>query len=484
MFLKFIKDNYLILLIFLLGLALRIYDLATESIWFDEAFSAAISNNDPFKIMEIVFNRGVEGNPPLYYITLHFWMQAFGDSEFALRLLSALFGTASIIATYALGKLMFNTRAGIMAALILSVSLFHIQFSQEARAYTMMAFFSIMSFYFFIRLTERRHISYGVLYLLSSVLMVYAHYYGIFVLAAQNFFCLTLFVIKRRAGAISITKWIILQLALLASFIPGLMHMMKIRATVQKSFWIEEPTIDILGQYLVRYSGSIYLLIIFTVFLLIALIGIRRISSIPGLKTLFEAPQDENAGPGISTGYRVYLLLLWFLFPIVIPYVISVVSNPMYVARYAISATIAFYLLATYGISGLKSRWVVTAIGIFILALSMAVLPHYYKYPYKHQWREVLEEIEAGAGSGDVVVILPAHEEISAKYYSSRDDIEILPMHERFPSFKNLGDRSVWVVMHAHPENRRQIRQGLSPKYNFELAKGFVRLDLFRLRQK
>ncbi|MCL4243984.1 MAG: hypothetical protein KJ002_02470, partial [Candidatus Dadabacteria bacterium] len=33
----FIRDNYLVLLIFVAGLALRIYAIGSESIWYDEA---------------------------------------------------------------------------------------------------------------------------------------------------------------------------------------------------------------------------------------------------------------------------------------------------------------------------------------------------------------------------------------------------------------------------------------------------------------
>ena len=57
-------------------------------------------------------------------------------------------------------------------------------------------------------------------------------------------------------------------------------------------------------------------------------------------------------------------------------------------------------------------------------------------------------------------------------------------MPKRFPTFQNLRNRSVWVVMHAHPLNRKRIREGLSGTYNFELEKNLVRLDLFRLRHK
>jgi len=162
--LKFIKDNYLIILIFALGLVLRIYDLSAESLWYDESFSATISKKGVMELIKSVLSNGEESNPPLYYILLHFWVLVFGDSEFSLRFPSVVFGSVSIIAIYALGKLLFNKRVGIIAALVITVSVFHIQYSQEARAYSMMALLSIISFYSLIKLTGRRSIFYSALY--------------------------------------------------------------------------------------------------------------------------------------------------------------------------------------------------------------------------------------------------------------------------------------------------------------------------------
>jgi len=483
-FLKFIKDNYLIFLIFALGLVLRIYNLSAESIWFDEAFSVMVSKKGAFELINSVLNNAGEKNPPFYYLLLHFWVLVFGDSEFSLRFLSVIFGSVSIIAIYALGKLLFNKRTGIIAALIIAVSVFQIQYSQEVRAYALVALLSIISYHSLIKLTSRRSITYSVLYLVSSILMLYTHYYGLFVIVAQNIFCLTLFLKQRKTGEISLKRWISLQLILVIAFIPGLMHLLIMKVSMDKSFWIEEPTLELLGQYLVIYSGNVYLLVLFVIFILIVLIGLRWISSVPGLNRVFKTKEDNNTEPGISSGYRVYLLLLWFSVPILIPMLISIISTPMFVARYAITVTLAYYLLASRGIDSLRNRWAVLTIGAIILIFSTVNINAYYNNTYKHQWREVMSEIESNSGYGDIIVVNPAHEQISAKYYKTRDDITLIPMPNRFPTFKNLGTRSVWVVMHAHPTNRKLIREGLSGKYNFELEKHFEKLDLFRLRQK
>ncbi|MEZ4546215.1 MAG: hypothetical protein R3B51_00075 [Thermodesulfobacteriota bacterium] len=60
---QILKDDYLLLLIVLLGLALRIYDLAGESVWFDEAVSIYVSKLDFIEQIKWVAGQSKEGNP-------------------------------------------------------------------------------------------------------------------------------------------------------------------------------------------------------------------------------------------------------------------------------------------------------------------------------------------------------------------------------------------------------------------------------------
>lgn len=482
--LEFIKRNYLIFLIFLLGLALRIYDLASESIWYDEAFSANIIKQKLIPLISAVFSDPKETNPPLYYILLRYWTLIFGNSEFSLRLMSVLFGSASIVAIYALGKLLFNKRAALISALILSVSVCNIEYSQEARAYSMLVLLSIISIYSLVKLTQRKSIYYYVLYIVSNILVLYTHYYGIFFLAAQNIFCLTLFIHKRKAGEITLKKWIVFQILILLAFIPGLIHLFKITTEIQESFWITAPTTETLYHYLRYYSGSVYLLVLFVSFTLISVVGLKRILGVPGLKAIFNSNKDDKPELAISDGYRVYLLVLWFFIPIAIPVIYSFISTPMFVMRYGLIAACAYYLLVSYGISSLKSKWAVLAAGLVILILSVPVLDRYFESVRRPQWREVVAEIEKSAGYNDVIVLQPGQGYLPIKYYQTRDDFLMLQLKEKFPAFKNLGNRSVWVIMTANPQYRKYIRDGLGDRYNFELEKHFVGVDLFRLRRK
>ena len=68
-----------LLSILFVGFLLRIYDLGTESIWYDEGCSLNFAVQE---INNIFFQN--DKSPPLYYLFLHFWIKLFGTSEFFL----------------------------------------------------------------------------------------------------------------------------------------------------------------------------------------------------------------------------------------------------------------------------------------------------------------------------------------------------------------------------------------------------------------
>ena len=84
-----------------------------------------------------------ELNMVLYYTLLREWMH-FGQTEFVIRSLSALFGIAAIPAVYRLGRRLFDVPTGLIAAALLATHSFHIRYSQEARAYSLQVFLLIL----------------------------------------------------------------------------------------------------------------------------------------------------------------------------------------------------------------------------------------------------------------------------------------------------------------------------------------------------
>jgi uncharacterized membrane protein len=482
--LGFLKDNYLIILIFIAGVLTRFYDLGGESVWYDEAVSIAVSKLGFADIIKWVFDNTAETNPPFYYLVLSFWVPVFGDSEFIARVPSAVLGSLSVFAVYAVGKLLYNKKTGLIAALIVAMSVFHIRYAQEARGYTLMVCLMLVSYYCLLQLTIKNTRIYAVIYVASTALLVYTHYYGVMIILAQNIFCFTLLIRNKKIGALGIGGWFKLQVITALFLLPCFVFLAVITLKIQKGFWVPEPSSEVIWQYFTIYSGSIYLLILFLAFSLYSIIGLRKVKDSKRSKKSLESASEQPGVPGISQGSRLYMLLLWMLVPVLVPFLISLVSSPILIFRYTIGASLAFYLLASEGISRINNMWLIRSAAVLIIALSLINIHSYFIHVGKHQWREVMNDIEARSKYGDVIVAFPSHEKITAEYYSHKKGLRIIPFKEKFPYLQDLGNNNMWLVMHAHPLNRERTKQGLSDRYNFISERHYYRLDLFQLREK
>ena len=115
------KAMLLLLLILAVGSALRIYDLGAESIWLDESISVRHGGRD---VASIIDRSPARNNPPLYWIMLHYWMNFFGNSEVAIRSLSAIFGILAIWITYLVGRELVSRNIGLLAPIPVPVVVF------------------------------------------------------------------------------------------------------------------------------------------------------------------------------------------------------------------------------------------------------------------------------------------------------------------------------------------------------------------------
>src|SRR5437773_12456321 len=173
---------YILLGILILAALLRLLHLGSESLWWDEIVTVAIVRLDWGTFWKVLSH--FEANMGLYYCLLRLWVN-LGESEFVLRSLSALTGLLALGLVYVLGKRWFDTKVGLIGAALLATNSFHIQYSQETRAYSVMVLLTALSSLCFLRAIEHSSRNDWAGYILTATLAVYTHFFSVLVLGAH-----------------------------------------------------------------------------------------------------------------------------------------------------------------------------------------------------------------------------------------------------------------------------------------------------------
>lgn len=163
---------------------LRLIEIDLRSFWFDEAYTWEIVSGDLAHVVDTVPE--TEFTPPLYYLLAWGWGGVVGTDETALRSLSALFGIGTVIATYFAGRVLVDARTGVGAAALCAVSPFLIWYSQEARAYSLLALLSALSLLALaLALREPADRRAALAWAVAATLALATHYFAVFVVVPQ-----------------------------------------------------------------------------------------------------------------------------------------------------------------------------------------------------------------------------------------------------------------------------------------------------------
>lgn len=181
-------NRYIILVILLFASVVRFTGLLRRDFWYDEAFTGVAVRETLRDMISMIIN---DVHPPLYYIALKMFSSFFDYSVFGIRLFSAIFGVLCVWAVYLVAKELFDRKAALWASFVVSVSPFAIQYSQEARMYSMLVFLILISAYFFLKGIRTKNKKYYILWGFFMGLSMLTHYMGI--IFASTYFAVYLF---------------------------------------------------------------------------------------------------------------------------------------------------------------------------------------------------------------------------------------------------------------------------------------------------
>jgi mannosyltransferase len=403
-----------LLAISLTSVVLRSLWLGDKSLWIDEIWSIGISRM-PWKTFLWVM-RNQDPNTSLYYAFLHVWMY-LGDGAFAVRAMSVLLAVATIPALYVLGNRLFGKPVGLIASAFLTVNAFHIQWSQEARGYSLVVLMVTVSSLLFVMCIEQPSRRNWALYILVSVLAVYAHLYATLVIGSHFISLLWL-----RRHQVSWTG-VFGSAGLIGIFTVPLVVLFSARA--KDPFvplgWLPKATYH--AVYDVFYSlagnaefpGSHGGKSILVAYFVVCAIGVLSVFA------------NRHSAEDSFTRWHVGLLLCWLLLPIASIVAISVVQ-PMMMSRYLLICIPAITLLASKGILSIQPKWISILVFVTIVGLGVQRLPQYFHARAAFlEWRSVTDRLlsESRPGDGVIFCVAPGRllfDYYRAKYHPGADD--------------------------------------------------------------
>ncbi|MBN1937737.1 MAG: glycosyltransferase family 39 protein [Anaerolineae bacterium] len=400
-----------LLVVTMIGAGLRLWLIGSKGLWLDEAFSVWLARQPWAAMMRWIVQ--IDQHPPLYYILLHGWI-ALGDGEATIRALSALFSALTIPLIFALGRTLIDGRAGLLAALLLALSPFHIRFAQETRMYALLAFNAVLSMLAVARLLKAPHVRvWWAIYTVFTALTMLTHNTAVLFPIAINGIILSL-ILAQRLGVETglalppLKHWLIAQagvLALWGFWLPAFVIQAR---GVYAEFWLPPPTWGKIAETLKNFlcaflpddlgAGHLIWLVYAAVFGL-GIYHLRR-----RLGTLI-------------------LLLGLFLIPFLGDLLVSL-KRPIFYDRTLIWTTVPLYLLLAAGLTSMRWRWSVIQI-VLLVILNIFSLQRYYVHFEKEEWDKAAAYVAGQARPDDLLLFNATWVQIPFDYYLDRFDLQV-----------------------------------------------------------
>ena len=414
----------------LLALALSLFRLGAKSVWLDEAASIAHVRLGATSFARVLAGR--DPNMGLYYALLYPWVRVFGESEFAVRSLSAIFAAAAVPALYVVGSRLFGRVAGVAAAVLLAVNAFAVQYAQEARAYSLVLLLVTASSYFF--LADLAHPSRRTRagFVLASALAVYAHYFAVYVLAAQ------LLAVGLARKPCDVRRWAGSLAAIAVLCAPEAAA--AARGGTGRISWIPQPTSHHLVRAVLALTGGSWTL-------LVAFFG-------AGLVAASLGAAERRFWP---YGYAA----AWFLVPVLGSFAASFVQ-PMFVRYYLIVGLPGLLLLASAGLARLPRPAAAAAV-LALVVVSCLRLGHWYERRSAENWRDATAYVLERARPGDAVVLYPGFVRSAFEYYERR--FRSAALRELDPELPAVAPSRIWLVARAS-----EVRRAPAPFAQLQLG--------------
>lgn len=451
---------FILFFILVLGAVLRIHGLDRKSMWIDECLCVRLAEKsvqDQVKFT-LYTSRDYHLHPPLYTILLQFFLY-FGNNDYLARLPSAIFGVAAILLAYKVGTLLFGPKEGLISAFLLSISTFHIKYSQEAIMYSQFLFFSLLSIFFFYKAFKENKIRLWTGFVISTLLGLYTHFYMLIILVIISPFFIHMLYKNRSSILVNLRKLSKKKIFLLALalvfvsifLIPILEMTLNIVKTGQLGREYGIPPESLFLRLFRQFSIDYGILLFFPTFLIGLFASIKK--------------QRQSTT----------LLLLWVFLPILMILILAFTfGEEVYVTSRQMIFILPGYLIGvSRGISSIASslfNWLAHTLNRFghsvmhlpetkqmAISLLIAIVVfgsvsvndlRSYCESENVDWRAAAEYLKTNAHPNDIAIVEP-HSTCFLHYYGEGSEIIRIKspdVEELFSSNLSSVDAGIWFI--------------------------------------
>ncbi|MCU0520504.1 MAG: glycosyltransferase family 39 protein [Anaerolineae bacterium] len=381
----------------------RTSSLLAQGLWRDEVDQWRFAFLSPSELLANLTRPGWNG--PLYSPLLRGWIALAGESVFAMRFLSVLFGVLSVVIAHALIHRMIGSRQARLTALLIAVSPYMTWYAQEIKMYTWVPLLVSLALYGMDRAVDSGQARWWWLVFGATTLAVYSH-----ILAALLVPILGLWFWFHPSR--SPRAWVgglATAAGLTLPYLPLLRWQAALAFVPRETGFPARSLGQMVGALLTGWSAGISQ-------------GTWPISAIVVLAVGVGA---ALAGAGALRLVRIgrvdatARLVAWLMLPLAGVWLVSQWS-PIFTDRYLIWSSPAYYTLAAVGLIGLHRAW--RPLGVLGLGLTLVFAGHglivQATVPIKPQFRQAVDAVAARGEAGDLLLFQIPYNRIVYEAYA------------------------------------------------------------------
>ncbi len=399
---KLSKKDILHIVVIIIGIIFLAIPIFHNNLWFDESYSAAISNHNFKEIWTIGSN---DVHPVLYYWMLHIIDLIFGNNIMIYRIFSWICACILGIIGFTHIRKDFGKDTGILFSFFSFFLQVIAVYTGEIRMYTLaMLLVTLMSTYAYriYKNEGKKQIKNWILFAIFSLASAYTHYYGLMAAGIVNlilFIHIVKKVWKTKQFIYEMKVFLISGILQIILYIPWILSLLLQMKQVSKGFWITIKFPDTLieffkFQFTGNLGGTEYIKNIYAIILGV-IICVYLIYIIIKNKKNYKRQEMLPVKLSISIYIGVILGAC---------FVSIVMRMPIIYARYMLCVTGIFIFLLSYCISKLGNKYVTIVVCILCIITGIVIQVNLCKDNYDISNQEPYKYLRENIQENDILI--------------------------------------------------------------------------------